>query len=470
MNLRSIYRSISTLTLSAVSLAVLCESALAENSQLITILGVEIECNNCTRLSKEQCVVDRNEGKTKLPCRDMLVESLQNLANQPKRAHHLPDHVQLIKLLTEEKRPYLLSKPTLQILLSSSKGKKTVAQQFPVIFAEYPHVIEEFISNNYEAAWLSRIAWEYEGELTPQQKALVAANHPELGIVDLLSELSTTDITRDTKDLTHFAETLKIIGSSWYYPLSLTASLLRECTVERLSLATCDQQTLTELPVSVQTYLNRMRLQQITFAIRKEGHSPMRSLELLSQSSFDTIKTNESIAIVKDSLSSLVRSEQYNRWQTIPLPVRSLATSYARSDHEIEQTLQRFKDIPQTNAVNSLRRFITKARKLSPLGLKELLYLCSILATSLFVVLVVMKSKKITSQFRDQQVKQDKELKRLRAYFQLGPKAGEDQLVKQFHRRARQLHPDTANGDTKEFAILSENYQRAKQLLRANER
>ncbi len=57
------------------------------------------------------------------------------------------------------------------------------------------------------------------------------------------------------------------------------------------------------------------------------------------------------------------------------------------------------------------------------------------------------------------------ELRELRRYFKLSPQASETDLVKRYRTLARELHPDTGEGNSSEFSSMNERYIRAKELL-----
>ncbi len=57
------------------------------------------------------------------------------------------------------------------------------------------------------------------------------------------------------------------------------------------------------------------------------------------------------------------------------------------------------------------------------------------------------------------------ELRMLRTYFNLSPKSSKKDLVRTYHLRARELHPDRAPGSSAEFSSLAEKYKRAGELL-----
>ncbi len=66
---------------------------------------------------------------------------------------------------------------------------------------------------------------------------------------------------------------------------------------------------------------------------------------------------------------------------------------------------------------------------------------------------------------RDLSADERAELRRLRQYFNLGPAAQAADFAREYHLRAKKLHPDTGKSDGAEFAVLSSRYQRVKELL-----
>ena len=61
--------------------------------------------------------------------------------------------------------------------------------------------------------------------------------------------------------------------------------------------------------------------------------------------------------------------------------------------------------------------------------------------------------------------REGEELGQLLRSFGLPLNASEQELTRMFRNRARDLHPDTGTGSTREFTELTDQYHRAKELL-----
>jgi len=368
----------------------------------VRISGLTLNCPSCTRSYAEHCEMKVQGEQVMLPCSEMLSLLLRE-ESRSENGSLVPTADELVEFLLVGERDYFLAKDAFDLLEKRDLEGEVIPAAASRLLAQYPRLLQELVSEGWGARPVLTSLWDgASGTGNRYLKASIVKRHPEISGAEFVEELLKSEPVRIQEALLDSAQYLRIVGADEAQFVAGFAERVQRCGGAGQSECFADLQD------------EGLRLAGATF---------------LAQSGISA----EENAILDGSARARLGALDPGAAEYVAL-------------------------LPSS-------RTVAKATGPSTLFLLVLFPLLLISYLSVrqkrFVPVreaAVAKEPILSPRERD-------ELRELRRYFELSPRASAVDLVKRYHSLARELHPDTSEGDSLEFVSMNQRYKRARQLL-----
>jgi hypothetical protein len=430
----------------------------SDSDNLVQLLGLTIPCASCRVYDDGSCEIPHEGKLTALNCGEAVEFLLSELAKGGYDGKS-PSARELRHYLLAEKRQGQGALAAFTLLVQTSDGLELLKQDSVLFFKDYPLLVEKLIEQGIGTEALMEMLWYASGQSVTEQgaetKALIALRLGETGLSRLYDELSLTNIKDDENTLSLWASVISRQRVDWSEELLRTKVMLKQCSSvsQGIESGPCSNAEFAGISQPGALYLQRVRVQSVLAEIRKTNSKPLATIKLLQKIPYRTLRTPETHQVMSEALRTLRNSgKAVQVRELLQGPAKDMISVFAQNDKEIEKL-----------AVELKEEFIdTKLQR--AVAWKQIL--SAVLLISFFALALSQfhRYKKADNKSDIAQLERA-ELRKLRRYFNLTHDATVEDLAREYHARARELHPDSGQGDTEGFAMLSENYQRAKTLL-----
>jgi hypothetical protein len=431
-----------------------------DSDDFVQLFGLTFPCASCRVFDDDSCEVPHEGKLTALNCREAMESLLSELASGGYDGKS-PSARELRNFLLVEKRHGPAAPAAFTLLAQTGDGLELLMQDAVSFFKDYPLLVMKLIEQGIGTTDLMEAIWHASGQsvtrLGAETKALIALRLGETGLGRLYDELSLTSVEKDEDTLTLWASVIGRQRGDWSEDLRKTKGLLKQCSVVSWDTEdrACSDAEFAGLSQPGGLYLQRVRVRSVLAEIRKTSGNSLATVQLLLKIPYRTLRTPETHQVMLEALRDLQTSvSAVQARELLQGRAKDMIDVFAQNDEEIEKLVGELKG--QFIDVKHPSVFIWE----------------QILTAVLLTFLV----GSALSQFRPSgeagnknglDLQERAELRKLRRFFNLAYDATVEDLAREYHVRARELHPDSGQGDTESFTMLSENYQKAKTLLRA---
>lgn len=408
---------------------------------------------------------------------------------------------------------------TLRLLAHTEEGNQVLSQNALRLIPQYSSALEQIFS---EGAGTPQMLLSYWQALTGEGiqgnmalKAAIVAKQPALPSSQLYEQLAAADAERDLVDLADILRVFQALNDSRKDEVQVLRGVVQECAkipAERVVPDGCSVGRIGSLPASARPYVERLQANLIIGACEKAP--AIEKLNLLAQSSYVRHRTPSMHRLLLSALKELSGVDSAHLAIRVTDEIAQMIRTFAEHDDVVRQQAAFFFvvaadsasaggrlieaytllnhsvalapiEMPSRSAVFAkLRRqaaaasdgvLVSNVDKLRAqekftrskktligvvmliLGIGGTLIWLYFLRSKLLAK-VIMEESALTAEERET-------LRELFNYFDLPPTASEEELTKEFRRRAKELHPDTGFGTVEQFALLSDRYQKIKEIL-----
>ncbi len=456
-----------------ISLTLACRLAIAEGSATIDgenlrIEGLSLPCKRCS-IQNEYCVLWLKNERILVPCEKAPLYLLPELALSAEGT--AIDPKQLFSYLVRTELPERAQRAGLELLLATEAGGRIIQANTELLARKFRALLNELFANRRgnPEAWMAffRLPSDRNDFSGYETKALVTLLHQELGLADLLVELSVSEPLQDRLVIEHllaaFAKHQDLASSK---ATQLTGELRRAHTIvgacaeipsAPIFPAGCNASALSETQPPLAHYLKRVQMQAVLEKINRTGQTARQIFNDLAETDVEQFRTRETHQAVLKALK-LVSLDPSISNALLNGRIQKLVSVFAAEDKEIAQALAMALGTTGTTKQNSENVNGT------------------LWTTLALVVLVVgafaycFRRRRVRPiNLEDSTLTSDErsELSTLFRYFTLPGWASSRALHREYRRRAKELHPDVSRDpDSSEFSLLHERYKRAEELIK----
>jgi hypothetical protein len=400
--------------------------AASGQGDVVLIEGLSFECRTCLQLDERNCEFQSSGAVRRLSCNSLLERLLT--ASVLKERTELPRTSELVEFLAFEKRSDLLARHAIRLLLRDVEGQSAILASFVRFHSGYSHILEEELRlAELPADYLIEL-WRQKETLSASTRAYLVARSAELQSSDFFATLSVVDIDFDIKQLRNAMSAEAQLPPEFTLEIADAVRFLFSCKHS----SNCSFREV-QFP-AVRYYSARVQANKAVSSMTSST-SPSEILESLAEVDYREIRTPRMHELMSQALRETID------FDSLPQEQRELIAYFASHDPSLRQVL--------SSQVTEPRRGVDKEVPIMELSL----FIGAILLTVFYLLRRVLRGQA-----------QQRELTELMGYFELSEQASMDELSQSFRRKARELHPDTGSGDSAQFAIMNERYQRAKQL------
>lgn len=452
--------------------------------QSVRLSGLTVLCPSCRQHDETYCEVPYQGEDVLVRCEEALDYLLPELAYDGYDGKH-PSAAELRSFLIREDPAYPAAKAAIELLLQTKEGQHLLRESALVLIDRYGEIIEECIKNSRGTPELWRSLWYVGGEgnsaTVIRLRATIAVQHPELDIEDLYLDLSIKNTARDIRTLELLAAVLRSSGSTWVTEFQKVKEMLHYCSSVSLSevFEGCGESEISQLSRAAQSYLKRVQVQAVLSFIDQKTPLPKDRISLLARIPYKKFRTPECHSVLLGALQDLQRSgEEELREISGEEGVMEMLSVFARNDDEIAAQVRRISLTLRSKSGLEDAEALNQALELAGVAADqqgEKVARKGSIFPAVVGTLLVLGLAATAFRFRRKggeclseaglTSEERAELRRLRQYFDLRPNASVDDLIKCYRQKARTLHPDMGNGNPAEFGMLTENYDRARNLL-----
>ncbi len=432
--------------------------------------GVAFPCQGCSRDTHGSCEISVKGGRVLLPCESafeaLLLTELDKGSPTPTVAI-----AQLRRKLAESSLEPAIALAVVKLLGSTATGREAMIADAELLVRQHPESLYQFLSSAPDDQALLQALWKVprqEGSAEEEQlMALIVTKAKGLGFSEILAELGGLNIAVDIAQLQRLAGQLTDQKGELKGKFEKLISQLQTCQrmleLEERDLA-CRSRDLDTLDEAERVYLERIKVQHVLGLIEQGNLKPGEILSRVELINFREFSTPGVIGAVRVALGQLTPESGY-LVEEIGKRHQILITELARRDPGVSQAAERIFSVSGI-----------KPAKAAPASFTTwFAALAGLLAAGTALIIWRRRSAKANLQKRNavespdvkqlMKLEELNELRKLLRGFGLADHVSEEELTKEYRKKAKAIHPDSGAGNHEEFVKLQRDYERARELL-----
>jgi hypothetical protein len=445
----------------------------ANDEEKFVVYGLSFSCSGCGYTESGDCRIKPGGELLLVDCATAVGYLLAAALKAPKDIL-LPQNQELLRFLLNprEKTPGS-AVSALRLLLRRADGDKLILSELDRLHTFYPELFENLVEENELSELLLVRLWDLveqsEVAVRARVRAKIAFYQEKMGIEELIAELTVEDAARDIQAVKVYESTLRDLGSKDADFLRSFGRALMNCLRED-NRELCAAQT-QEFSGAAEAYLSRLRVKHEVGKLVQSKLPSKAKLTRIAELPYQKYRTPSLHEEVRNALAAASAGDL--SWMT-ESPYLELLADFSRSDTGIKYELQRIVQSagPELSKEKQLvigRYFDLDYRTLQVKILHPQSILVCFLCTAVVLLLVGIarygRARPLCTRADELGFEERAELRELRRYFSLSPRASVSELKKRYHAKARSSHPDSGAGSCADFAELQAKYERARELL-----
>lgn len=446
---------------------------------------------------------------------EYLLEEALQLSNKER-----PTKAALLAYLEHSSLPKRRAELALRLLFKVSSAESFTPRQASSLYTRYPQVIREVLNKQWGSPEINKTFFKLPTteniEEIARLRATIVAASSQFSFAGFIEELSIINPERDRRALEAYRAELSLLQKEKEAEVVDFISRFDVCQ-EILSKAQigslCLLSSLNTLPAPQSAYLKRLQIKNVSERVARGDLGVIESLSLLEGTDYEELRTPSLHLLLLQLTESLLSGqnaaeleEALNNFKILPLlskydeelkqalsqaylalanaawekgeiskSLQNLEYSFTIFSAEVPERIELLRKITKNKALivepqqqKRLAKILSENHLPSSKGFVLAVFLLALflLCTALFFALRYRK-KTLSIEERTSRlsIQQRAELRELLGHFNLSGVASEKELSRAYRKLAKTMHPDTGSDLSREFALLSSRYKRARELL-----